>query len=405
MFRGVAIARIVPTAPIDPMGGRNSDRGVLLCATKDVRYLMQAYLAARSARRCLPEFSVALFTDRPGHPLVGTGVFDMVIPIEVKEEFRSAWVTGKFPRLRALCETPYWETLHVDCDARIVHQRASSIFDELGDKEIAFAECHSDTSFTCRQIGRRVFNAGVIAYRRTTKVMQLFERWESLTRHHHNLAELNEPRGIKCLERIEYAKTRRRLLGMDQLSLLQLLSPETNVFDLDVHVLHESWNSRKRGRSWEAFEPVKIDHSPAHHDTVCPDLLLEANCLEQAGQSAAAQVLYDAVQEISRLDDIYVSRKPAADGAYLRQLLTTAKRTVSSEGAELALRATLHALHGQVEQAFMISTRAAAVIGVEPPKDVAVVTMAVLDGKWWRSDTQRKRGDTKQEVRATERQL
>ena len=271
------------------------DRGIVYCATLSERYLMQAYLAACSAKRHLSDIPVVLFTDQCRAPLAEADVFDDVLDIQIEHVFGSKWVTGKFPKIEALRRSPFKKTLYLDCDSRVTSNDVATIFGILDDFDVAMVECTVKTSYARAQYGRRMFNCGMVAYKGCARVWQLFDAWEKLTRHHHEIGDLREIPDIEYLRHVRDEKVRRRLLGMDQVSLVQLLSPEANAFDLAVKVLNESWNNR--GWYTPAGRPksVKIDHSPRNDETILSELLIEAHRLDEIGRTGNAAVLYDAV--------------------------------------------------------------------------------------------------------------
>ena len=97
-----------------------ADRGIVYVATKNDRYVEEAFLSAESVKQRFPDLSITLFTDAPRHALCTTDRFDCVEMIEGVTGLASPWAEGQLNRLRCLPRTPYARTLHLDTDTEYV---------------------------------------------------------------------------------------------------------------------------------------------------------------------------------------------------------------------------------------------------------------------------------------------
>ncbi len=77
---------------------------------------------------------------------------------------------------------------------------------------------------------------------------------------------------------------RRTLLYMDQTSMVQLLSPEVNKFDLKLEILHECWNFRGAAPGRILGQPVKVDHHPNLRGRLAVDIFNRAVQYMQSGR-------------------------------------------------------------------------------------------------------------------------
>ena len=328
--------------------------GVVLCASRSLHYVAQAVLASRSVRRFLPDVPITLFTDFAEHAILDVGEFDQVLPIAIRHEFRSSWATGKFLRFEALRRSPYERTLHLDVDARVVDESVAQIFEILKSSEIALVECHLEGSWARPKYGRPMFNGGVIAYRRTEAVLELFRLWEDMTEKHHGMLSLVDLPDLPYLAHIPNARVRRRLLCGDQVGLAQLLSPEVNSLGLAIRVLPESWNVRRHGRGMR--EPMLIDHSPGYQEMLSAELLAIAAKLPEP----EAGIAYDAASDLIFEEGVVVGDGGAMEGlAMLGRMLEEVAQANGPPASKTCLwRAVLHAWHGQGRLALAQASRA-----------------------------------------------
>jgi len=206
--------------------------------------MVEAFLSATSAKDLMPDVPITLYTNLVDSVFVKDDCFDNVIPIDTVDRYRSKWAEGQLDRIRCLPESPYERTLHLDADTRIVSPEVRNIFTELDSADIAMVECAVDNSISRRVYGKRMFNVGFILYRKSEAVDKLFRRWAELSAEHFKAASQESIPPFPYMSHIADPELQRLLLFMDQISLVQLMSPDTNALDLRCSILHESWNFR-----------------------------------------------------------------------------------------------------------------------------------------------------------------
>lgn len=153
----------------DSQTGRR-DAGILYYAI-GAQYLDEAVTSARSVRGRMPDLPLALITDRTPPE----NLFDMVLPPEDGLGFKAQ-------KMAALKRSPFEKTLYLDTDT-FMAAPVPELFDALDDYDMAMA-----LSVLQRlKDGYRgipdcapVWNSGVIAYRRSEPVLNLFDRWLAL---------------------------------------------------------------------------------------------------------------------------------------------------------------------------------------------------------------------------------
>jgi hypothetical protein len=238
------------------------DLGVVYVASKLDRYVEEAFLSALSVKQHCPGLPVTLFTDRPEHELCLKDVFDCIRPIVPCEGISSRWAQGQLNRLACLPKTPYMRTLHLDTDTRILSPEVCRIFQLLGDFDVGMVETALDDSFSRVHLGCRVFNAGLVLYRRSERVWDWLESWRELSEMYFRAASKKNLPEIRSIGHVKDEQIRRKLLCMDQTSLSELLGPEGNAFGLRVCTLAYSWNYRGSQLPQNNAEPIKILHWP-----------------------------------------------------------------------------------------------------------------------------------------------
>jgi tetratricopeptide (TPR) repeat protein len=268
------------------------DSGIVYVATKQERYVVEAFLSASSAKALMPDLPVTLFTDLVDSGFARDDCFDQVVPIESSGRFRSQWAEGQFERIRCLNRSPYQRTLHLDTDTRVLSADIADVFSRLDAVDIAMVEAAPDASASRRAYGQPMFNVGFILYRKAEKVAKLFQEWEALTRRNFELASQDPLPEVECLAHITDPKRRRNILFMDQISMVQLLSPTVNVFGLAVEILHECWNFRGSGSGRVLDRPVIVDHRPQLRNVLDKDILQRTALYEQAGNYRGALGIY-----------------------------------------------------------------------------------------------------------------
>lgn len=268
---------------------KEKSKGIVYVATKREKYVAEAFLSASSAKLQAPEIPITLFTNLVDSAFAGAPCFDQVISIDSIEGFDRSWSEGQLDRILCLPRSPYEYSLHLDSDTRVRSADIASVFSLLDDHDMAMIECSPDNSYSREQYGRPMFNCGFILYRNDDKVGELLAAWAELTSEYFTLAAGEEEPQIECLTHIPGQKLRRKLLFMDQVSMVQLLSPDTNRFDLDCLVLDESWNYRGSRSGRPAPSHIRVDHHPDLRSRFFTrDLAVEAMRLHTAGKRELA---------------------------------------------------------------------------------------------------------------------
>jgi len=270
-----------------------ADCGVLYVAVKQDRYVEEAFLSADSVKQRFPSLSITLFTDRPGHPLCAIDRFDTVEAITSASGFGSLWAEGLLSRAQCLRRTPYARTLHIDTDTRLITEELPALFDVLGDFDVALAETATDDSYSRYHFGRPMFNGGLVLYRRNERVWTWLEAWARASAANFRLAGETPLPPVPSLSHVAAEDVRRRLLFNDQISLVEMLSPEVNRFDLAVKTLDYSWNHRGSRLPANNRAPVRILHAPALKGLTHADILSVAFAWRRGGREAQAALLYD----------------------------------------------------------------------------------------------------------------
>jgi hypothetical protein len=216
--------------------------GILYAATKKERYIEEAFLSADSVKQRYPDLSITLFTDHVDHKLCNTDRFDIVLAAPSTNGIEAEWSDGQLRRLLCLRNTPYQYTLHLDTDTQIVTNELMSLFDVLDSVDVAMVETAIDISSSRILFGRPMFSAGFVLYRRNQLTWDWLAEWASLSERNFRWASKRPLPRFSMLRHIPDEETRRNLLGMDQISLVEILSPEVNKFGLKLKILDFSWN-------------------------------------------------------------------------------------------------------------------------------------------------------------------
>jgi hypothetical protein len=264
--------------------------GVLYAASNGGRYIEEAFLSAESVKRVCPDLAIGLFTDEPTHELCKLGVFDTVQAVPKSRNFVSSWAGGQLCRIECLIRTPYLFTLHLDTDTRVMTPDLLSLFRQLQSTEVAMVEAMTEDSYSRHHYGARMFNSGVILYKRTSKVLAWLEAWADLSKAHFTLAGRDPLPQLDCLKHVDQESIRRRLLNMDQVSLVQILSPDINKFGLTWEMLDYSWNHRGSKSPSLNTCPARISHSPALRALLHADLVSLVLSWESANEPGAASL-------------------------------------------------------------------------------------------------------------------
>jgi hypothetical protein len=221
-----------------------NDAGVLYVASMRDSYVEEAAVAARGVRERYPSLPIVLFTDRPEHRACVNGVFDRVEAIEPWPGRTTPWAEGQLNRIRSLPRTPFQRTLHLDTDTHLLSPDLPSLFARLDDGEVGMVETTEDDSYARYHLGRRMFNTGVILYRRTTSVERWLAEWAARSERNFRMVARVRLTPLPFLEHVADEGVRRRLLSNDQVSLTEMLSPDTNTLGVTLVPLEPTWNHR-----------------------------------------------------------------------------------------------------------------------------------------------------------------
>mgnify|MGYP000877985913 CR=1 FL=1 len=265
--------------------------GMVYVATRRPHYVAEACLSAHSARDVIPDLPITLCTDLPDVAFARSPCFNAVLPLETRRRYRSLWAEGQLDRIRALRNSPYEYTLHLDTDTRVLSPDFAGLFDRLDHVDIGMAICQPDVSKCAQITGLPMFNVGFILFRRSPPVLALLEAWENLTRENFELGNLDVPPKTAVTAHIEDPEVRREVLFMDQTSFVQLLSPAVNRFGVQLEVMDEAWNFRSTGRGRTFDRPVKISHHPELRGRLGGDLIALAGRYLAAGNPTHASEL------------------------------------------------------------------------------------------------------------------
>lgn len=231
-----------------------TDRGIIFVATQHDRYVEEAAIAAQHVRRFVPNLPVTLFTDRPSS---NTACFDQVVQI-TSAAIGDSRANAMINRFTALAQTPYARTLYLDTEALVVSPDLAGIFGVLETCDVALVEDVAGTSDALAYTGRRMFNCGVILYRRETAGAWL-EPWRAASLRNLALARETPAPEVPEIVGVEDPAVRKWLLEVDKIALLGVLPPDRPQTLAHVHTLGHVWNYR--GRCIDAS--VKIHHPHA----------------------------------------------------------------------------------------------------------------------------------------------
>jgi tetratricopeptide (TPR) repeat protein len=267
--------------------------GVVYVATKLDRYVEEAFLSAESLKEHTQNVSVTLFTDRPDNPLCRTPCFDKVEAITSQNGFGLAWAEGQLDRIVSLAHSPYDRTLHLDTDTRIFTGAVADVFRRLEAHDVAMVEECEEFSYASKHSGRRMFNAGFVLYRRTEAVVEWLRQWEARVRRNFSLALQTPVPVVPELAHVTNEDVRRTLLRMDQIALMEILSPDRNTTGLRLVVLDDTWNYRRP----DFPKSAKIVHSE-EYKTTKPGLLEVAARWRKKMSADGASRLYEYVASL-----------------------------------------------------------------------------------------------------------
>jgi hypothetical protein len=235
------------------------ERGIIYVATRDLRFLCEAVTSAERVKKLLPELPLSLFTDLPNVANQQIKPFDNVLPVDQPPDRQlRAWAQGMLTKVTSIANTPYEKTLFLDADTRVLSSRLAEIFDILDEFEFCAVPCRPENSRSCALYRHPMFNTGVIGYRRTAKVSNLLNEWVKKHSLHMDLASSIPPGSAPYLPVELDDDSRRFLLITDQLSFARLLSPDRNIYGVNVKILDDAWNARHYAET--ELDGVIVDH-------------------------------------------------------------------------------------------------------------------------------------------------
>jgi hypothetical protein len=244
------------------MTDRSAVTGIVYVATHLNRYVEEAFLSADSVKQRCPDLPIALFTDRSDHRVCSFGCFDIVVPLERVQAPFDRWSAGLALKLHGILQTPFDRTLFLDTDTLVRTAELPALFEILDDHDVAMVETSLDDSYARQQSGLPMFNTGVILYRRTPQTWEWLRRWIELSERNFRFALDDPPPLVPIVSHVRDPDMRRRLLGNDQISLVELLSPVVNHVALRVAVLDYAWNHRLSAMPDRQQIAAKILHYP-----------------------------------------------------------------------------------------------------------------------------------------------
>jgi len=270
------------------------DCGIVYVATRTDKYIEEAFLSAESVKRRFPSLPITLFTDMAANPLSRAGAcFDRVETVAGASGFSSNWAAGQLDRLRCLPLTPYQRTLHLDTDTRLQTDELPALFAVLDAADVAMVEAASDMSYSRKHYGRPLFHVGLILYRRDARILAWMKEWIACSDRNFTCSDQNPLPPVAVLDHVADEEVRRKLLRMDQISLVEMLSPEVNRFHLKVEKLDYSWNFTGSRLPENNRFPPRILHTSTLRKSTRRDILDVAHRWAIAGREAAAATLYD----------------------------------------------------------------------------------------------------------------
>src|SRR5690606_37886158 len=102
---------------------------------------------------------------------------------------------------------------------------------------------------------------GFILYRRNERTQAWISEWIVRSERNFTFAGQTPLPFVDALAGIEDEAIRRKLLCMDQTSLVEILNPQANSYGLAVKALHYSWNYADSRLPENNSEPVRVLHS------------------------------------------------------------------------------------------------------------------------------------------------
>ncbi len=141
-------------------------RGIIYIVTGQ-QYVDEAKRSATSAKICMPEIPITIFSDIP----VSLELFDQVVPIENPTH-------GPEDKILHIGRSPYEETLYLDSDTYVTDD-CRELFLLLKQFDLAASHATYRAQYQVSQVPDCFpeFNAGIILFKKTEKIDALFEQW------------------------------------------------------------------------------------------------------------------------------------------------------------------------------------------------------------------------------------
>ena len=158
-----------------------NEKGIIYVATAD-RFIQEAEVSAQSAKKCMPDLPIVLFTHDKTYV---NSVFDEICVVGDYENLNS-------DKINPILNTPFEKTLFIDTDTYFC-ESILDVFDLLDNYDLAVTHAYHrrPQKMPCPNCFPEV-NGGVIFYRKTEQVLEFFKEWKRLYK------ELfNGPRKIK----------------------------------------------------------------------------------------------------------------------------------------------------------------------------------------------------------------
>lgn len=242
-----------------------SQAGVVYVATQVKWYLKEARWSAQSVKRHCPDLPVRLYTDFADEPAANRHPFDSVARPEYERisvqqgslDLGGIWATGLLDKVRCLNEMPFEFNLYLDGDTQVRGPEVLQAFELLNDYDVAMIECTHRTSKSTRILDQRMFNGGVILFRRNDRTRALFRAWEQQTIDNFALTQEETLPDSCAVAALTDRDEQNWLLKNDQISLLPHLSPDNNPHGVRLKILDDRWNYRGE---YPRPRGVVIDH-------------------------------------------------------------------------------------------------------------------------------------------------
>lgn len=182
------------------------DRGYLFVTCGNRSFLQEAAVAAGSIRRVDPRAHITLVDDHAPGDLDDESlkVFDTAIESSSDLRVQSSpsenariWKNGVLYKVRNMySQSPYEYTFFADSDTYFLED-CSHLFDLLDFFDICIAQAPGDQSLISHEgkelVGYTPYNSGVMLFRKSDRVRQLFEDWEKFFIENFEIYRGNQP--------------------------------------------------------------------------------------------------------------------------------------------------------------------------------------------------------------------